>query len=145
MCCKRTPGRCVRKSSKSTKTIKMEFRALSGLRSQVSTLSLSLSTSHSLLFATLREHGRSFLGGGGCPIQTQSFFCRTFHGIIRALYPPSTFLLSCPLVTTQPAMERYARVSFQNVFSCSMASFLVVPLAKRCVSHSNPTFSHCVQ
>ena len=81
------------KSSKSTKSLKIEFRALSGLRSQVSTLNLSLSTSHSLLFTTLREHGRSFLGGGGYPIQTPSFFLGFLSVIIRTSHPHQLFCL----------------------------------------------------
>ena len=76
-----------RKSSKFTKSIKIEFRALSGLRSQVSTLNLSLSTSHSLLFITLREHGRSFIGGGGCHLQTPSFFVGISHVLTRTSHP----------------------------------------------------------
>ena len=127
--------------AKIIKIIKINKNRIPGaLRSQVSGLSLSPLTlfSHSLLFITLREHGRSFIGGGGCPRFRRNFFSRDFSRFYTHQSPPSTFWLRCPTTTTQPAMERYARVSFHNVLSCLMASFFLVPLAKRCVPHQNP-------
>ena len=106
---------------------------VSGLNSQPLTLNLSLST-----LCHPERARQKFLRGWGVPLRNPKFSLSGFFMKFTRQSPPSTFLLSCPFTTTQPAMERYATVSFQRVFSGPMASFFLVPLAKRCVSHQNP-------
>ena len=59
-----------------------------------SCLLTSLSLSH--LFASSREHGRSFRGSGGAQAKKKSFIQTFWGGFVRSFAPPPTFPRSSP-------------------------------------------------